>query len=229
MGNRVQPPEARAHAQGFRLIAGVDEAGRGPWAGPVVAAAVILTRHRLPVRIDDSKRLTVRQRRRAYEVILRHAEVGVGILSADAIDRHNIRQATLQAMRDAIAGLPIQPDLVLVDGNDPPTCSITCWPIIGGDHLSYPIACASIVAKVLRDSLMVFYHRLFPSYPFHAHKGYGTLAHLQALRSCGPSALHRLSFAPVAALKLSSTVQPDHHSSMTSIQTVHASDPLAAV
>jgi len=196
----------------MRVIAGVDEAGRGPLAGPVVAAAVILPsgsrvhhRHGKPhrfcgVRIGDSKVLTPLQRRRAYDVILARAIVGVGIVPAGIIDERNIRQATLQAMQDAVAGLARMPDLVLVDGNDPPPLPMPCQTMIGGDGSSAPIACASIVAKVVRDSLMAFYHQLFPAYGFDRHKGYGTTSHLEALHAHGPSPLHRLSFQPVSGM-----------------------------
>ena len=178
----------------------MDEAGRGPWAGPVVAAAVILRRRRLPVRIDDSKRLTALQRVRAFEHILRHAEVGVGIVSAEEIDRRSILAATLAAMQQAVAALSHPPDLVLVDGLTAPPLSMPAWPLVHGDARSYPIACASIVAKVVRDSLMEFYHRLLPAYRFHQHKGYGTALHARLLDQWGPSLLHRLSFRPVASV-----------------------------
>ena len=179
------------------MIAGVDEAGRGPWGGPVVAAAVIPPRRKLGIRIDDSKRLTPRQRALAYHVILEHSLVGVGIVPADVIDAENIRQATLRAMQHAVASLPSIPDLVLVDGNDPPALPMPCQAIVGGDHLSYAIACASIVAKVTRDALMTFYHRVFPAYGFDRHKGYGTSVHAEALSLHGPCLLHRMSFHPV--------------------------------
>lgn len=180
----------------------MDEAGRGPWAGPVVAAAVILTTRRpLAVRIDDSKRLSGRQRLAAFPVILRHAHVGIGVVPADAVDTVNIRQATLQAMRQAVERLGIAPDVVLVDGNDPPPLPVPCWPIVGGDQVSYPIACASIIAKVSRDALMVFAHRLFPEYGFDRHKGYGTAEHLALLRAHGPSPIHRMTFEPVQLLR----------------------------
>ena len=187
---------------GGRRIAGVDEAGRGPWAGPVVAAAVILRRNALPgtVRIDDSKRLSPSQRLTAYHAIVRHADVSVGIVPADIIDERNIRQATLHAMREAVERLTAPPDLVLVDGNDPPSLSVPCRTIVHGDRLSYPIACASIIAKVTRDALMAFYHRLFPAYRFDRHKGYGTAEHLDVLRRLGPSLLHRMSFEPIRAV-----------------------------
>jgi len=188
----------------------VDEAGRGPWAGPVVAAAVILepscVAHEgrrpwpsLGVKIDDSKRLTLAQRERAYPIILERAAVGVGIASSDTIDAVNIVQATLRAMAAAIDDLDARPDLVLVDGLHEPPVRIPCWTIVNGDRLSYSVACASIIAKVLRDSLMVFYHRLFPDYDFDRHKGYGTERHLDRLLALGPSVLHRMSFRPVRA------------------------------
>ncbi len=179
-------------------IAGVDEAGRGPWAGPVVAAAVVLRRRRLSVRIDDSKRLTASQRLRAFEAISENAEVGVGIVCAQEIDRRNILQATLLAMAEAIQQLPRVPKLVLVDGRDAPPSCIPCRPIVHGDQRSYVISCASIVAKVLRDRLMTFYDTLYPHYQFSRHKGYGTTLHRQALQMWGPCILHRLTFNPVA-------------------------------
>lgn len=178
----------------------MDEAGRGPWAGPVVCAAVVLRTARLPrARIDDSKRLSPLQRTRAFEAILACADVGVGIACADEIDRFNILQATLQAMVQAVDDLSVRPNLVLVDGSIAPPLTIPCWPVVGGDARSPLIACASIIAKVLRDRLMHFYHRLYPSYQFHQHKGYGTILHARLLELWGPCPLHRLSFQPVAA------------------------------
>ena len=184
----------------------MDEAGRGPWAGPVVAAAVVLPhgwgsrRARLPVRIDDSKALTARQRDRAFECILRCAQVGVGLACAEEIDQRNILQATLLAMARAIGDLPIHPELILVDGPAAPHVEIPCWPVIHGDAVSRVIACASIVAKVTRDRLMRFYHRLLPHYAFDEHKGYGTSRHRLALTQWGPSPLHRLSFQPIQSI-----------------------------
>ena len=190
-------PDALARAAGFSRIAGVDEAGRGPWAGPVVAAAVIPPATPLSVRIDDSKRLTPRQRERAFGLLLERAEVGFGIVCAAEIDRRNILQATLLAMQHAIADLPQPPELILVDGLHVPTVATPCWPFIGGDQRSYAIACASIMAKVLRDRLMAFYHTLVPGYAFQQHKGYGTALHAARLRRFGPSVLHRRTFKPV--------------------------------
>lgn len=193
-------PDLQARADGFRRIAGVDEAGRGPWAGPVVAAAVILRTKRLPVRIDDSKQLTRVQRTRAFPIILEHAEVGFGIICAGEIDYLNILQATLSAMRQAIQDLPVAPDIVLVDGAVAPTVDPPCRPIIRGDQRSYVIGCASIMAKELRDRLMEIYHELVPRYAFDRHKGYGTALHAERLRALGPSVFHRRSFKPVAEI-----------------------------
>ncbi len=159
-----------------------------------------LRRQPLPVRIDDSKRLTSAQRARAFAVILDHAQVGVGIASAETIDRLNILQATLLAMAHAIQDLPEPVDLVLVDGPATPTVNVPCWPIVRGDQRSYVIGCASIVAKVLRDDLMRFYHELFPAYQLNHHKGYGTALHASRLKALGPSLLHRKSFAPIRVL-----------------------------
>lgn len=177
----------------------MDEAGRGPWAGPVVAAAVLLRRRVLPVRIDDSKRLSARQRQQAFPVILAHAHVGVGVVPADDIDRTDILQASLLAMARAIDALPVAPARVLVDGQMVPPTRVPCEALVHGDQREYAISCASIVAKVVRDRLMQFYHDLYPAYAFDRHKGYGTARHAEALRAAGPCALHRLTFAPIAA------------------------------
>lgn len=193
-----QSPDAIARAAGFQCLAGVDEAGRGPWAGPVVAAAVILRKTPLSVRIDDSKRLTPAMRTSAYAAILDHADVGIGIVCAETIDRWNILRATLMAMQRAIEDLPAGADLILVDGTFTPSVAVRCWPIVHGDQRSYVIACASIVAKVTRDRLMSFYHDLYPDYAFDRHKGYGTSLHAERLAQCGPSFLHRRSFRPVS-------------------------------
>lgn len=186
---------------GFLRVAGVDEAGRGPWAGPVVAAAVILKQKTLPTRIDDSKRLSASARAEAFSVICRFAEVGIGVVSADGIDAANILQASLQAMRQAIEDLPQPPDHVLVDGHLSPPVALACTPLIQGDRRSYVIACASIVAKVYRDSLMAFYAGLDGRYGFELHKGYGTPLHLKRLNEHGASLFHRRSFRPVYEAK----------------------------
>ena len=182
------------------VLAGVDEAGVGSWAGPVVAAAVILPRgHQFSIRIDDSKRLSAIQRQRAYPEILAHACVGVGIVSAASIDATNIRRATLLAMQQAVAHLQTTPTFVLIDGTAAPELPMPTRCLINGDQLHRSISCASIIAKVTRDRLMEAYHRMFPAYQLHRHKGYGTDEHQRALAEYGPSFIHRLSFAPVAA------------------------------
>ena len=191
------PPDRLARLRGFSRIAGVDEAGRGPWAGPVVAAAVVLSATPLRVRVGDSKRLTGLQRERAFEAIMASADVGIGIVPAPVIDRDNILQAALAAMRRAVADLRVAPDLVMVDGPLAPPVTMPCWPVVRGDQLSRAIGCASIVAKVLRDALMTFYDELYPAYGFHQHKGYGTSLHAKRLALHGPSPLHRRSFQPV--------------------------------
>ena len=190
-------PERRARADGFLRVAGVDEAGRGPWAGPVVAAAVVLRPTRRLIHVDDSKRLRPAQRTAACKAILQCAEVGVGIASADEIDRLNILQASLLAMVRAVQDLSTAPDLLLVDGTHAPSVQMPSRTLIGGDRTSASIACASIVAKVLRDDLMVFYDDLYPGYEFRRHKGYGTPRHAALLQWLGPSRLHRMTFRPV--------------------------------
>ena len=149
-------------------------------------------------RIDDSKRLSPAQRERARRVILARAEVSVGIVPAEIIDRLGILSATFEAMRQAVEALPAPPDMALIDGTMAPPLTIPSRCLIGGDGRSLPIACASIMAKTLRDSLMGFYHRLFPDWSFDRHKGYGTALHRAALLACGPSFLHRVSFQPIA-------------------------------
>jgi ribonuclease HII len=185
---------------GSRLVAGVDEAGRGPLAGPVVAAAVILDKRRMPRGIDDSKALTPERRAVLFDAILDRAEVSIASVSASDIDRIDIRQATLLAMRRAISGLPRRPCVALIDGNDPPSLACAARAIIGGDALSLSIAAASIVAKVFRDGLMRRLEAIYPGYGFASHKGYSTKEHLEALARLGPSAAHRMTFAPVRAL-----------------------------
>jgi len=164
----------------------------------VVASAVILRQGRLPVRIDDSKRLSPAQRAKAFSCIVDSADIGLGIVGAEEIDRSHILRATHRAMEQAVADLPTTPDLVLIDGTTVPRFPMPCWPIVHGDQRSYVISCASIVAKVVRDRLMSFYHELDPRYQFNRHKGYGTAMHAAALEAFGPSVFHRMSFRPVA-------------------------------
>jgi ribonuclease HII len=195
--------EKRAQRRGARLVAGVDEAGRGPLAGPVVVAAVVFPDRRYPDGLNDSKKLTPAQRERLYGAILKRASVSVAIASRARIDRMNILRASLWAMSRAVAGLPEKPDHVLVDGNmEPPGLACTCETVIGGDGLSVSIAAASIVAKVTRDRLMTAIGHAYPDYGFEQHMGYSTPAHFAALKAHGPCPHHRQSFAPVRAQQL---------------------------
>jgi ribonuclease HII len=187
--------ECRARQCGYRAIAGVDEAGRGPLAGPVVAAAVILPPDYRHPDINDSKQLTPGKRERLHEVIKADAlAVGLGVVEAPVIDRINILQATLMAMRDAVLDLSLPPDFVLIDGRNTIDIRMPQEAIIGGDARSISIAAASIIAKVSRDRIMEIYHRQFPQYNFLKNKGYGTGEHREAIHRCGPCKIHRLSF-----------------------------------
>jgi ribonuclease HII len=179
-------------------IAGVDEAGRGPLAGPVVAAAVILNRKRIPKGLDDSKQMTPEARQEAYTRIMAHAiAVGVGEATVDEIDLVNIRQATHLAMARAVRSLSIPAAFALVDGNDAPALPCRCDTLVDGDARSVSIAAASIIAKVTRDRMMQALHAEFPGYGWFTNKGYGTEEHLMALNQLGPCRHHRRSFAPV--------------------------------
>jgi ribonuclease HII len=192
--------ESGLWACGFSRVAGIDEAGRGPLAGPVIAAAVIF-RPDVPViaGIDDSKRLSARQRERLYdEIMSAAAAVGVGSASPEEIDRINILQATYLAMNRALERLKPPADHLLVDGRGLPQHQIPGRAIIKGDSSSMSIAAASIIAKVTRDRLMCDYHLQHPEYGFAVHKGYPTAAHIAALRRHGPCAIHRRSFHPRA-------------------------------
>ena len=190
--------EKSARAKGFKTIAGVDEAGRGPLAGPVVAAACVLPERFISKGIDDSKKLTPEERYTFYKKLISHPEIvyGVGIVEAVVIDEINILQATLRAMAIAVSRLLRRPDYVLVDGNKAPDFGIETETIVDGDALSLSIAAASIIAKEMRDQIMVGYHDLWPQYGFKEHKGYGTAQHLEAIKIYGPCPLHRRSFEP---------------------------------
>jgi ribonuclease HII len=191
--------EDEAMRQGAQLVCGIDEAGRGPWAGPVVAAAVVLDPGAIPAGLNDSKKLTEAKRAALFDMILASARVGIGIADAERIDRDNILAATLWAMAEAarqIDGVT----LALVDGNRAPQLPIATRTVIGGDARCLSIAAASIIAKVTRDRIMLGHDKTYPHYGFARHKGYGTSQHREALERHGPSPLHRRSFAPVAAL-----------------------------
>jgi len=190
--------EGQASRRGYRSIAGVDEAGRGPLAGPVVAAAVILPDGLLLPGVNDSKQLTADQREALFDIISREAlAVGVGIGDHALIDSINILQATLSAMRDAVRGLSVTPDFLLIDGISSVPMNIPQRTVKKGDSLSLSIAAASIIAKVTRDRMMLEYDLLYPGYGFASHKGYGAAAHLAAIAELGPCPIHRKSFGGV--------------------------------
>ncbi|HEY1145262.1 MAG TPA: ribonuclease HII [Allosphingosinicella sp.] len=178
-------------------VVGVDEAGRGPLAGPVVAAAVVLDRKRCPRGIDDSKKLGPEARESLFGKLRQVALVGVGIATVEEIDRFNILWATMLAMTRAVEALGIEPGMVLVDGNRCPDWRYPSTAIVSGDALSRSIAAASIIAKVTRDRMMTDYCALHPGYGWSHNKGYGTPEHCAALDRLGPTPLHRRSFAPV--------------------------------
>ncbi len=185
--------------RGVWPVAGCDEAGRGPLAGPVVAAAVILDPDRIPKGIDDSKRLTRERREALFDEICATASVAVAVAPPSRIERDNILRASLWALARAVHALPEAPRHVFVDGRDRIDVLCECEPVIGGDGLVLSIAAASIVAKVSRDRLMCKLAQDYPGYGFEQHMGYGVPAHLEALRRLGPTAHHRRLFAPVAA------------------------------
>ncbi|MDJ0883550.1 MAG: ribonuclease HII [Desulfobacterales bacterium] len=192
--------EEQARRGGACRVAGVDEVGRGPLAGPVVAAAVVLPERFPTDGINDSKKLSARQRIAAFDRICRRADgIGVGVIDAEVIDRINILQASLLAMATAIDQLDPQPDFLLVDGNQRVKRPIPQMTLKKGDSRSVSIAAASIVAKVTRDRLMDDYHRLFPDYGFARHKGYPTRSHRAAVQSLGGCPIHRRSFKGVPA------------------------------
>ena len=199
---KVAPTFARERAamrRGVFPVAGCDEAGRGPLAGPVVAAAVILDPRRIPRGLDDSKKLSATEREALYERIFATAEVGVAFGSTARIDRDNIRRASLWALARAVQALAVRPQLVFVDGIDRIDAGCDCVPVVSGDALVLSVAAASIVAKVVRDRLMMQIGAAHPGYGFERHMGYAVPEHRRALAALGPTVHHRRSFAPVAA------------------------------
>lgn len=203
--------EREAWAIGRTDVAGVDEVGRGPLAGPVVACAVILPTDRRIPEVNDSKRLTRAIRERLSETLLGLAgiRVGLGVVEPATIDKLNILRATHLAMRQALHALDSPAGYALVDGRPVPNLPVPSRSIVKGDALSASIAAASIIAKVHRDALMVEYDRQFPGYGFASHKGYGTAAHLSALQRLGPCPIHRRSFNPVARAMAGVPRQPE--------------------
>ncbi|MBO0995459.1 ribonuclease HII [Bacillus sp. SD088] len=192
--------ERKARQMGYHFIAGIDEVGRGPLAGPVVSAAVILPKDYYILGLNDSKKLTINRRNQLYEQIMDKADaVGIGMISAKEIDELNILQATKKSMLIALQNLQVRPDFLLIDAVQ----LNSIYPessIVKGDMNSVSIAAASIIAKVTRDQLMNDYETQYPGYGFQEHKGYGTKRHLEAIRQLGPCPIHRTSFAPIKSL-----------------------------
>ncbi len=190
--------ERKLRGEGSLRIAGVDESGRGPIAGPVVAAAVILPADPFIPGIDDCKKLSPERRSELFEAINELAiSIGVAVVESSEIDSTDILRATFRAMREAVANLSVRPDVVIVDGRDRPGCGVREIPVVKGDSKSLSVAAASIIAKVTRDRIMEDYDARFPVYGFSKHKGYGTAEHISALRKHGPCPIHRRSFRTV--------------------------------
>ena len=190
--------ENTARAKGYKNIIGVDEAGRGPLAGPVVAAAVSLVPGWFLEGLNDSKKLSPRVRGKFFPIIKRNSlGYGVGIVDVATIDRINVLQAALLAMKYAVEALPIRANLLLIDGNKSIDTEIDQWTIVKGDSLSHSIAAASVLAKVTRDKIMEQYHKQFPHYAFDRHKGYGTSLHRNSIKEYGPCPIHRRTFRGV--------------------------------
>ena len=191
--------EEEAYHQGYKILAGLDEAGRGPLAGPVVAAACILPRGLLIADVNDSKKLTAKVRERLFERLTTDPAIlyAIGVVEAEDIDRLNIFQATIHAMWKAIDQLSVYPDCLFIDGMGLSHPHLPCHKINKGDQFSLSIAAASIIAKETRDRLMRAYHEKWPHYGFDQHKGYGTAQHLEVIERHGPSPIHRYSFDPI--------------------------------
>ncbi len=191
--------EAKAARQGFRNISGVDEAGRGPLAGPVVAAAVIFSPNINIVDLDDSKKLSPKKREELFlEIKERATTYGVAVIGHRIIDEINILQAARLAMKQAVDQLNPIPDLLLIDGNQKIESTLDQWAIVKGDSKSLSIAAASVLAKVTRDRIMDDYHKLYPQYEFNRHKGYGTKLHRTLIQEYGPCPIHRSKFKGVS-------------------------------
>ncbi len=190
--------ENTARTKGYNIIVGVDEAGRGPLAGPVVAAAVAYAPEWQLAGLDDSKKISPQARERLFPIIKDQAlGHGIGVVDVATIDEINILQAALLAMKYAVSALPEKPDILLIDGNKRIVTEVEQWTIVKGDSLSQSIAAASVLAKVTRDRLMEKYHEEFPQYEFDRHKGYGTRLHRDLIREHGPCSIHRRTFKGV--------------------------------
>lgn len=192
--------ESDAWRAGYPLIAGIDEAGRGPLAGPVIAAAVILPENVTLEGVRDSKRMTPRAREEAFFLIEKRAiSIALAVVSPSEIDQINILQATRKAMKQAVLHLHTQPDFLLIDGTHPVDLPIQQRCIVRGDQQCLSISAASVLAKVYRDRMMRSYHELYPRYGFSSNKGYGTRGHLEAIMRYGPCSIHRLTFRGVVS------------------------------
>jgi ribonuclease HII len=192
----------------YKIVAGIDEAGRGPLAGPVVACAVIVRDFRFTTKIFDSKKLSTSARQYAFKEIIQKSYVGVGIVNNDIIDTKNILQATIIAIKKALFNLRIMPEILLIDGVfKPEYLPYPAQFVIQGDSKCFSIACASIIAKVLRDNLMTYYSTLYPEYNFERNRGYCTKQHIKAIKRYGLSAIHRLSFRPIQRLMSSENIK----------------------
>jgi ribonuclease HII len=197
MKENLRKYETMAQEKGFEIVAGVDEAGRGPLAGPVVAAAVVMTRGTIINGLDDSKKLSAKRREDLFPRIL-EMNHGIGVVGTEIIDKINILQATRLAMKQAVEKLLSSPDILLIDGNQKIDYPIEQWAIIKGDAKSCSIAAASVLAKVTRDRIMQDYHQQFPQYEFSRHKGYGTKRHRELIAKHGPCPIHRRTFRGVS-------------------------------
>jgi len=187
--------ENEAYEKGFEFVCGVDEAGRGPLCGPVVAAAVILPKDAHIEGVNDSKKLSEKKREKLFDDIMENAvAVGIGMSDVDVIEKINILGATKEAMKEAISNLNIKPDYVLIDGNQDINIDIDRQTVVSGDARSESIAAASIIAKVTRDRMLKQYDEMYPKYGFAKHKGYGTKAHIEAIKEYGLTPIHRPSF-----------------------------------
>lgn len=187
--------ENTAYEKGYTSVCGVDEAGRGPLAGPVCAAAVILKKGMIIDGVNDSKKLTEKKREKLFDVIKSEAVAySIGWASVEEIEQMNILNAAMLAMQRAVDGLPVAPDFALIDGNRTPELNVPCEAIVKGDVKSMSVAAASILAKVSRDRLMLEYAKEYPQYHFEKHKGYGTKVHNEAILEYGPCPIHRMSF-----------------------------------
>lgn len=193
-------PDLSLEAEYGGIVAGIDEAGRGPWAGPVVASCVVLDINNIPQGINDSKKISKVKREKIFNQIKEKANVGIGIASVEEIDEFNILQATMKAMQRAYNSLKINADMVLVDGNKTPKFAVPSKSVIKGDSISLSIAAASIIAKVTRDNIMDHLANDFPQYGWDKNSGYGTKTHQEAIFKYGINEHHRKSFKPIAKI-----------------------------